>query len=160
MTLTATAHSIRGTLRQDVVIDGRHHLITDEPERVGGDGSAPSPHELLAAALASCISTVITMYARTREWDLGEVEVAVRYDPTATPRRYDVAVHLTGDLTDDQLARFEKVASTCPVRRSLEGEIEILERVAVLPGGAPDSPTRKFEHRHSEEPRRTVSLRK
>jgi hypothetical protein len=31
MSLTATARSIPGTLRQEVVIDHRHRLITDEP---------------------------------------------------------------------------------------------------------------------------------
>ena len=64
MSLTATARSIPGTLRQTVVIDGQHRLITDEPERVGGEGSAPAPHELFPAALAACVSTTLVMYAR------------------------------------------------------------------------------------------------
>jgi putative redox protein len=129
MSLNATARSIGGTLRQDVLIDGRHHLITDEPEAVGGEGSAPSPHELLAAALASCISTVMVMYARTKAWDLGNVEVAVAYDHKATPRRFEVSISLTGDLTPEQLDRLEKVAATCPVRRSLETGVEIVETI-------------------------------
>jgi putative redox protein len=66
MTLTAVARGVPGTLRQDVEIDGLHHVLTDEPERLGGEGSAPSPHELLAAALAACISTNLVMYARTK----------------------------------------------------------------------------------------------
>lgn len=70
MRLTATARSIPGTLRQAVVIDGQHHLITDEPPHSGGDGSGPAPHELLPAALAACISTTLVMYARTKSWDL------------------------------------------------------------------------------------------
>jgi hypothetical protein len=52
LSLTATARSIPGTLRQEIVIDGKHRLITDQPEGVGGEGSAPSPHELFPAALA------------------------------------------------------------------------------------------------------------
>ena len=133
MSLTATARSIPGTLRQDVLIDGKHHLVTDEPEAVGGEGSAPAPHELLPAALASCISTVLVMYARTKEWDLGEVSVAVDYDHHATPRRFDVTITLTGDLTEEQLARLEKVGATCPVRRSLEAGVEIVERLESRP---------------------------
>ena len=129
MSLTATARSIPGTLRQDILIDGKHHLITDEPESVGGEGSAPAPHELLPAALASCISTVLVMYARTKEWDLGDVSVGVDYDHHATPRRFDVTITLTGDLSEEQLARLEKVAATCPVRRSIEAGVEILERI-------------------------------
>ena len=96
MSLTATARSIPGTLRQDVLVNGKFHLVTDEPESVGGEDSAPAPHELLPAALASCISTVLVMYARTKEWDLGEVSVAVDYDHHATPRRFDVSIALHG----------------------------------------------------------------
>jgi putative redox protein len=129
MSLTATSRSIRGTLRQEIVIDGKHRLITDEPESVGGHGSAPAPHELLPAALASCISTTLVMYARTMEWDLGEVTVEVEYDHQATPRIFEVAIDLTGDLTDEQLDRLEKVAAACPVRRSIETNVEFREHI-------------------------------
>jgi len=138
VSLTATAHSVPGSLRQEIVVDGHHLLYTDEPEAVGGEGSAPAPHELLPAALASCISTVLVMYARTREWDLGDVSVDVDYDQRATPRRFDVTVALSGDLTPEQLARLEKVAASCPVRRSLEAGFEIVERVEAraIPGAS------------------------
>ena len=129
MILSATAHSLPDSLRQEIVIDGKHHLITDEPEAVGGEGSAPSPHELLPAALAACVSTVLVMYARTKEWDLGEVSVEVDYDHHATPRRFEITITLTGDLTPAQLERLEKVAASCPVRRSIESGIEFVERI-------------------------------
>jgi putative redox protein len=129
MTLTATSRSIRGTLRQEVVIDGTHRLITDEPVEVGGDGSAPAPHELLAAALASCVSTTLVMYARRKGWDLGEVRVAVSYDHRATPRRAEVTIGLGADLSAQQLELLEKVAAACPVRRSLETEFEFDEQI-------------------------------
>lgn len=130
MSLTATARSIPGTLRQEVVIDGKHRLITDEPERLGGDGSGPAPHELFPAALAGCVSTTLVMYARTKGWDLGEVSVAVEYDNQSTPRRFDVAIELGGSLTDEQLRRLEKVAASCPVRRAVEAGIEFVETIA------------------------------
>jgi putative redox protein len=130
MSLTATARSIPGTLRQEVVIDGKHRLITDEPEHLGGDGSAPAPHELFPAALAACISTTLVMYARTKSWDLGEVSVAVDYDNRSTPRRFEVAIELGGELSDEQLERLEKVAASCPVRRSVEAGIEFSETIS------------------------------
>lgn len=130
MSLTATARSILGTLRQEVVIDGKHRLITDEPEHLGGEGSAPAPHELFPAALAACVSTTLVMYARTKGWELGNVAVAVAYDNESTPRRFDVAIELGGDLTDEQLERLEKVAASCPVRRAIEAGIEFEETIA------------------------------
>lgn len=129
MSLTARAHAVPGSLRQEVVIDGRHLMITDEPESVGGDGSAPAPHELLPAALASCISTVLVMYARTKEWDLGDVSVDVVFDQRATPRTFDVTITLTGDLTPEQLERLDRVAGSCPVRRSLEAGFAFAEHI-------------------------------
>jgi putative redox protein len=129
MSLTATARSIPGTLRQEVVIDGRHRLITDEPQRVGGDGTGPAPHELFPAALAACISTTLVMYARTKEWELGEVTVEVDYDHRSIPRRFQIAIQLSGNLSDSQLERLERVASACPLRRSIETGIEFVERI-------------------------------
>jgi putative redox protein len=138
MSLTATAHSVAGTLRQDVVIGDRHRIATDEPERLGGEDTAPAPHELLPAALASCIGTTLAMYARTKGWELGDVTVAVDYDHRATPRRFDIRVELTGDLAPEQLERLEKVAESCPLRRALETGFEFVERLEAERGGDRD----------------------
>lgn len=129
MSLTATSRSIPGTLRQEVVIDGKHRLITDEPVDVGGEGSAPAPHELLPAALASCVSTTLVMYARRKDWELGEVRVDVSYDHRATPRRADITIRFGADLSAQQLELLEKVAAACPVRRSIETEFEFNEQI-------------------------------
>ena len=125
------------------MIDGRHRLVTDEPVRLGGDDSGPAPHELFPAALAACVSTTLARYARTKDWDLGQVTVDVDYDHHATPRRLKIAVALTGELGDEQLARLRKVAAACPLRRSIEAGFEFEEtltrggeaRVAELAGG-------------------------
>jgi putative redox protein len=136
MSLAATARSIPGTLRQEVVIDGQHRLITDEPKCVGGDGSGPAPHELFPAALAACVSTTLVMYARTRAWELGDVAVEVDYDHRSTPRRFQIVIRLGGDLSGAQLERLRRVASECPVRRSIEAGIEFVESIECL-GAAP-----------------------
>jgi uncharacterized OsmC-like protein len=69
------------------------------------------------------------MYARTKDWDLGEVTVAVDYEHRATPRRFRIAIELTGDLGAEQLARLERVASSCPLRRAIEAGIEFEETI-------------------------------
>ncbi len=129
MTLVASSRSVPGTLRQEVLIDGVHRLVTDEPVAVGGEGSAPAPHELLAAAIASCVSTTLVMYARRKEWDLRAVTVDAEFDPKATPRTYEVVIHVEGDLDAGQLDRLEQVAAACPVRRSLEADAVFHERL-------------------------------
>jgi putative redox protein len=135
MSLTATATSIPGSLRQEILVDGRFHLFTDEPERLGGEDSGPSPHELLPASLASCVSTTILMYARAKGWELGRVEVDAGYDPKSVPRRCELEVRIERPLTAEQLERLERVAATCPVRRVLEGAIAFSERI--IPAAGP-----------------------
>jgi putative redox protein len=129
MSLIATSRSVHGTLRQEILVAGHHRLATDEPESLGGEDTAPAPHELLPAALASCVGTTLAMYARTKEWELGEVTVSVDYDHRSTPRRFDVDVSLSAPLDPEQLARLRKVAATCPLRRALETGFVFDERL-------------------------------
>ena len=129
MTLTARATSIPGTLRQDVLIDGQHRLVTDEPASAGGDGTGPSPHELFPASLAACISTTLVMYARVKEWELGEVAVDVTYDPDARPRRFEIEISVSAELTPEQLGRISKISAACPIHRALAPTFEFVERV-------------------------------
>ena len=98
---------------------------------MGGSDQSPAPHQLLASMLASCISTMIVLYAQRRDWELGEVSVDVNYDPESTPRRAHVVVHLPAGLTPDQETRLRRVAATCPARRALESPWEFEEEFLV-----------------------------
>jgi putative redox protein len=129
MGMTATARRVGNTLEHEVDVNGRHVIVTDEPERLGGTDHGPAPHELLAAMLASCVATMIAMYAQNRGWDVGETAVEVDYDPDSVPHRVMVDVHVPGDLTADQQRRLERVAETCPARRALEAGFAFEERL-------------------------------
>jgi putative redox protein len=117
---TASAQSVDGTPRHHVNVNGRHTLVTDTASRLGGTDDGPSPHELLPATLASCVSTMIVLYARRHDWQVDDVRVEVSYDPDARPRRFDTAVHLPEGLSGEQIDRLRRVAETCPVRRAIE----------------------------------------
>jgi putative redox protein len=131
MSMTATARRIGDTLKHEVDVNGRHVIVTDEPERLGGTDEGPAPHELFAAMLASCVATMIAMYAQHRGWDVGETAVDVDYDPDSLPHRVTVDVHLPDDLTPDQQRRLERVAETCPAR--LEAGFNFEERIVLAP---------------------------
>ncbi len=133
MNYTATAQPVNGTLRHEIDVNGRHSITTDEPNRLGGTDTAPTPHELLAATLASCVSTMLVLYARSRDIDLAELRVDVDYEADASPRHVEITIHLPDHLTDDQVKRLEKVAETCPVRRALEAGFTFDERLVTIP---------------------------
>jgi len=132
--MTATARSLDGGLRHEVDVNGRHMIVTDEPEGLGGTDEGPAPHELLPAMLASCVSTMITLYARARNWALGEVRVEVVYDSDSTPRYVDLRIYLPEGLTDDQVRRLRKVADSCPARRALEAGFTFDEQLVLADG--------------------------
>ncbi|HZS30709.1 MAG TPA: OsmC family protein [Gaiellaceae bacterium] len=127
--MRATAKLVPGTLRNEVLVRDSFLLETDEPQSVGGEDTAQTPHELLAAALAACVSTTLAIYARTKGWELGDVLVEVEYDAAATPRHFRVDIRLDGDYDPDQIARLETVAAACPVRRALESGFAIEEHL-------------------------------
>jgi putative redox protein len=129
MSMTATARRAGNSLKHEVDVNGRHTIVTDEPEHLGGTDQGPAPHELLAATLASCIATMIAMYAQNRGWGIGETAVDVDYDPNSSPRHFAIDMHLPNDLTPDQRRRLERVAETCPVRRALEAGFAFEERI-------------------------------
>ena len=133
MSYTATAQPIDGTLRHQIDVNGRHAITTDEPTTLGGTNTAPTPHELLAATLASCVSTMLVLYAKPRDIDLSDLRVDVDYDADVTPRRVEVTIHLPDHFTDAQVKRLEKVAETCPVRRALEAGFTFTERLMTTP---------------------------
>ena len=133
MSMTATARRIGPTLKFAVDVNGRHAIVTDEPEHLGGTDEGPAPHELLPAMLASCVATMISMYAQNRDWDIGEIAVDVSYDSASVPRRVSIDVHLPDDLTPDQQRRLQRVAETCPARRALETGFDFEETISLAP---------------------------
>ncbi len=136
---TASAWPADDGLRHEIAVNGRHTIATDEPEELGGTDSAPAPHELLPAMLASCAATMMALYARRHGLALDGARVDVEYDAGVTPRRIAIHLHLPAALTSEQVERLRRVAETCPVRRAFEAGFEFEEEVtldAVQPAGA------------------------
>ena len=131
MTMTAIARPIGGALRHQIDVNGRHTITTDQPERLGGSDTAPAPHKLLPATIASCVSTMITLYARERDWQLDDLRVDVAYESHSTPRHVQVVVHLPDGLTPDQITRLRRVVDTCPVKRALVAGFTVDEELVV-----------------------------
>ena len=102
----------------------RHSLVADESVVTGGNDSGPAPYDLLLAALGSCTSMTLRMYANQKKWDLKHVTVTLTHkkEPDAENKKTDIItrdIELVGNLDDVQRQRLLEIANKCPVHRTL-----------------------------------------
>lgn len=118
----ATAH---GAFGQTVEV-GSHYLPADEPESKGGNDTGPAPHELLLAALASCVSMTVQSYAARKGLVVRKVDVQVNGRHEDGAFIIERHVEIDGDLDEAQRARLLEIAGRCPVTRTLSSPIRIV----------------------------------
>ena len=124
---------------------GAYQLSSDEPIEFGGKASGPSPYDLLLAALGSCTSMTIGLYARRKNWPLQEVVVSLWHSKIHAADcaecetregkidRIEREIQLIGSLTTEQRSKLMEMADKCPVHRTLVSEINIRTKEKAAP---------------------------
>lgn len=98
---------------------GSHHLQSDGAVVLGGDSSAPSPHELLASALGACTSMTLRLYADRKKWDLQRIRVEVEEVTENTVTTFFRKIGLYGNLSSDEQQQLLAIADKCPIHKIL-----------------------------------------
>ncbi len=110
-----------GTYRQRITI-GAHNLFADIGTDLGGEDSAPDPHDLLDSSLAACTAITLTMFAKRRGMPLESINLSIeRNNSKEKSGEYQLSVKLEfiGNLSDDQRQQLSSIVEKCPIHKLL-----------------------------------------
>jgi putative redox protein len=114
-----------------------HRVMTDQSARAGGEDTAPSPTELVSAALGSCIALYVHQFCASRGLSHDGMRVEVTPRNVANPSRIaelSVAVFMPGTRSAHIVEMLERVVRSCPVHNTLAHGAEV--SVAIEVGSA------------------------
>ncbi|MFM1804493.1 MAG: hypothetical protein RL136_1372 [Planctomycetota bacterium] len=103
-------------------------VLTDAPVDNHGRGEAFSPTDMVAAALPTCMMTIMGIYAERHGIGLAGMTARTEKEMTKAPPRRIASLRtvITVPIPADHPQReaLENAAHTCPVHRSLHPDIE------------------------------------
>jgi putative redox protein len=119
-----------GELRTECThIQSGTSILTDAPTDNMGKGQAFSPTDLVATALGTCIITTIAIFgAREGLTFDGSIINGTKIMTTDGPRKIekivlDINIKVNTDLSHEQKEKYERIAHTCPVAKSLHPDL-------------------------------------
>jgi putative redox protein len=104
-------------------------IPTDQSERSGGEGSAPSPFDLFLASIGTCTGHYVLAFCQKRNIPTEEIELAldvIRDEKSRMVEQIEVTVHLPGSFPDRYVPACLKSAEQCAVKKHLLDPPEIV----------------------------------
>jgi len=100
---------------------------TDQPQRSGGDGSAPTPFALFLSSLATCAGIYVKGFIDQRGLPSENVRLSLDYivDPvTKNISKFIIKIFVPADFPDKYDGAIAQSAALCAVKRHLNPAIE------------------------------------
>ena len=104
-----------------------NEILTDAPIDNHGKGEAFSPTDLTAAALGSCILTIMGIAAESRRMDIVGTHSEITKIMGKSPRRIakvQVQVYFKNNFSEIERKILETAAHSCPVHKSLHDDLK------------------------------------
>lgn len=103
----------------------RFTVNSDVTEKLGGDDSAPDPHQYLEIALASCTAITVTMYAKRKAIPLEDIKVSIHITAEGEVNTISRGIQLVGNLSQEQKDSLMVIADKCPIHKFISRGAQI-----------------------------------
>lgn len=114
---------------QTLFTNGKHSAISDTTPDKGGNESGLRPHDLLEAALASCMNMTLRMYADQHGIALSGVTTRVMLDRSNPEESvFEYEIEFPCSLAENDREHLLEIAKKCPVRQTLSKRIKFCIR--------------------------------
>ena len=126
--------SFPGGLRVDTEIKG-FTVLTDQPEKVGGAGSAPTPFDLFLASLGTCAGIYVLQFCKKRDIDTGQLGVSmetIRDPDTRHIVTIRIEVRLPEGFPEKYIPAVKRAVDQCTVKRHILEPPEFVVEAQVI----------------------------
>jgi putative redox protein len=114
--------------------DGLHECVSDASEDKGGCSSGFRPHDLLEAALATCLNIWLSIYADNHDIPVSDIQTTVSLD-RSRPNEviFNFSITISGALSSSEKQKLVSVAKTCPIHKTLTKKLTLKSVQQVQP---------------------------
>lgn len=108
-------------------------VITDEPEKLGGQDLGPDPYTLLLSSLVACTLATLRMYIDHKGLAISEIQVDAnlfyRLENQETITQIERTITFRDPPDAELLDRLLRIAEQCPISKILKGTIKIATEI-------------------------------
>lgn len=111
-------------------------IVTDQPPRAGGDGSAPAPFDLFLASIGTCAGFFVLNFCETRKIPTEGIRVVQDIDYDAEKHRLArvrIDIQVPVDFPEKYYPALVRAVEQCAVKRAINDPPEFVTRTVVAP---------------------------
>lgn len=100
---------------------GRHSILTDQPEEVGGENAAPSPFSLFLASIGACAGFFALTFCQKRDLSIEGLEVVAEpHAEEGALQRVEIRVKPPVGFPERYRAALVRAIEQCSVKRAIQ----------------------------------------
>ncbi len=105
-----------------------HIIRTDQPEKIGGTNTAPTPFDLFLAAIGTCAGIYVKSFCDMRKIPTEDIKIVQNADynqETGLPTNIQIEIQLPESFPEKYINAVVNVAEQCKVKNTIKSQPKI-----------------------------------